>query len=82
MRVDFSRPGKPTDNAVILSFQNSFRRECLTQHYFLDISEGHQHIEQHRFEYNNDRPHSCLGNVPPVHFRVTVAITASVSSTA
>lgn len=44
MRVDFSRPGKPTDNAAIESFHNSFRRECLTQHYFIDITDAQQQI--------------------------------------
>lgn len=36
VRIDFSSPGKPTDNAHIESFRNSIRRECLTQHYFID----------------------------------------------
>lgn len=34
LQLDVSRPGKPTDNAAIERFHNSFRRECLTQHYF------------------------------------------------
>lgn len=82
VRFDFSRPGKPTDNAAIESFHNSFRRECLTQHYFIHLTDAQRTIEQYRSEYNNDRPHSSLGNVPPAHFRATVATTASVSSTA
>jgi putative transposase len=82
VRLDFSRPGKPTDNAAIESFHNSFRRECLTQHYFIDLTDAQRTIEQYRSEYNNDRPHSSLGNVPPAHFRATVAPTASLSSTA
>lgn len=82
VRIDFSRPGKPTDNAAIESFHNSFRRECLTQHYFIDITDAQRSIAQYRSEYNNDRPHSSLGNRPPAHFRAAVAITASVSSTA
>jgi putative transposase len=80
MRVDFSRPGKPTDYPAIESFHNSFRRERLTQHYYFDITEAQQHIEQYRSEYNNDRPHSRLGNVPPAHFWASVATTASVFS--
>jgi putative transposase len=28
--IDFSRPGKPTDNAFIESFNGSLRDECLT----------------------------------------------------
>jgi putative transposase len=82
VQLDFSRPGKPTDNAAIESFHNSFRRECLTQHYFMNLTEADDLIERYRWDYNNDRPHSSLGNVPPAHFRAAVAITASVSSTA
>ena len=32
VRLDFSRPGKPTDNAVIESFHRRLREECLSQH--------------------------------------------------
>ena len=34
VKLDFSRPGKPTDNAFIESFNAQVRRECLSQHYF------------------------------------------------
>jgi len=30
--LDFSRPGKPTDNAFIESFNGKFRNECLNAH--------------------------------------------------
>lgn len=33
--LDFSRPGKPTDNAFIDAFNGCFRAECLNQHWFL-----------------------------------------------
>ena len=75
VRVDFSGPGKPTDNAAI-------EGSTTAKHYFIDLTDAQQHIEQYRSEYNNDRPHSSLGNVPPAHFRATVATTASVSSSA
>lgn len=75
VRLDFSRPGKPTDNAGIESFHNSFRRECLTQHYFLDLTEARRVLDTYRVEYNNFRPHSSLANQPPAHFRAAVAST-------
>ncbi|NOY29151.1 MAG: transposase family protein [Planctomycetes bacterium] len=31
VKLDFSRPGKPTDNAFIESFNGKFRNECLNQ---------------------------------------------------
>ncbi len=38
--LDFSRPGKPTDNAVIESFIGRLRDECLDQHWFLSLDEA------------------------------------------
>ncbi len=48
VQLDFSRPGKPTDDVAIESFHNSFRRECLTQHYLLNLTEAQDLIEQYR----------------------------------
>lgn len=69
VRLDFSRPGKPTDNAHIESFHNSVRRECLTQHYFIDLEDAERALDTYREEYNNFRPHSSLANQSPVQFR-------------
>ena len=38
--LDFSRPGKPTDNAVIESIIGRLRDECLDQHWFLSLDEA------------------------------------------
>ena len=35
--LDFSPPGKPTDNAFIESFNGKFRAECLNAHGFLSV---------------------------------------------
>ena len=58
--LDFSRPGKPTDNAFIESFNGSFRDECLNAHWFLSLEDAREKIEQWRGEYNGFRPHSSL----------------------
>ena len=66
--LDFSRPGTPTDNAFIESFNGRFREECLNQHYFLSIEEARATAEAWRAEYNEERPHSALGNLAPREF--------------
>jgi len=38
--LDFSRPGKPTDNAYIESFNSLVRKECLNQHWFLSLEDA------------------------------------------
>ncbi|MCF2446928.1 IS3 family transposase [Dyadobacter sp. CY345] len=63
--LDFSRPGKPTDNPFIESFNGSFRDECLNAHWFLSLEDAQEKIETWRQEYNSFRPHSSLGNLTP-----------------
>lgn len=69
VQLDFSRPGKPTDNAFIESFNSSLRRECLSQHYFIDLHDAQRTLDVWKDDYNNTRPHSSLDNQPPAHFR-------------
>ena len=66
--LDFSRPGKPTDNAFIESFNGSFRDECLNAHWFLSLKDAKEKIESWRCDYNEFRPHSSLDNLTPVEF--------------
>jgi len=63
--LDFSRPGKPTDNAYIESFNGSFRDECLNVHWFLSLPDAQEKTEHWRREYNGFRPHSSLQNLTP-----------------
>lgn len=64
--LDFSRPGKPTDNAFIESFNGSFRDECLNVNWFLSLEDAKEKISAFKKEYNHFRPHSALGNLTPV----------------
>jgi putative transposase len=66
VRLDFSRPGKPTDNAVIESFNGSFRDECLNVNWFLSLEDAREKINAFKEEYNYFRPHSALGNLTPI----------------
>lgn len=38
--MDLSRPGKPTDNAMVESFNGRLRQECLNQHWFLSLGDA------------------------------------------
>lgn len=67
VQLDFSRPGKPTDNAFIESFNSRFRQECLNQHWFLSLEDAQVKIKAWWKDYNEVRPHSSLGDVAP-HF--------------
>lgn len=64
--LDFSRPRKPTDNAFIESFNCKFRAECLNAHWFKSLDDARTKMEDWRRDYNEVRPHSAIGNKPPI----------------
>jgi putative transposase len=67
-RVDSSRPGKPTDNAFIETFNGTLRDECLNIHWFRSIVEAKRLIEAWRIDYNESRPRMALGNKTPSEY--------------
>ena len=68
VELDFSRPGKPTDNAKIESFNGRFREECLNAHWFLSLNDAKMKIEAWRKYYNEARSHSALQWATPTEF--------------
>lgn len=50
--LDFSRPGKPTDNAFIESFNGKFRAECQNAHWFMGLDDARAKMEDWRRDYN------------------------------
>ena len=66
--LDFSRPGKPTDNPFVESFNGSLRDECLNTNWFMSLEDAQAKIETWRQDYNHFRPHSSLDDVPPALF--------------
>src|SRR5713226_5682615 len=63
--LHFIERGKPTQNALIESFNGKFRDECLNQNWFVDLREARKVIEAWRVDYNTVRPHSSLGYRTP-----------------
>lgn len=60
VKLDYSRPGTPTDNPHIESFNGSFRDECLNMNWFMSLEDARDNIERWRSDYNRFRPHSAL----------------------
>src|SRR5688572_21096785 len=63
VEIDFSRPGKPTDNAHIEAFNSRLRAECLDASWFLSIADARDRLEAWRREYNEERSHGSLPNL-------------------
>jgi putative transposase len=69
--LDFSRPGKPTDNAFIEAFNGRFRAECLNAHWFLSLADAQEKLEAWRRYYNEERPHGAIGYRPPISLQTS-----------
>ena len=68
IRLHFSRPGKPTDNAFIESFNGKVRDEFLNMHWFSNLDDLQRKAWEWRDEYNFERPHSSLQMKTPKEF--------------
>jgi len=72
VELDFSRPGKPTDNAMIESLNGRLHQECLNEHWFLSLADAEHKIEAWRRVYNEARPHSGLNWKTPEEFALSL----------
>jgi len=68
VKLSFIQPGKPTQNAFVESLNGKFRNECLNQHWFQSIEQAVEQIDQWRYHFNHERPHSSLKFMTPVAF--------------
>jgi putative transposase len=73
LTLDFSRPGKPTDNAFVESFNSRPRDACLNAHWFLSLAGARIKIEAWRRDYNKSRPHTSFGWLTPVEYGAAAA---------
>ena len=61
-------PGKPMQNGSIESCNGKFRDECLNEQWFTTLPQARDVISDWRRDYNEVRPHSSCGRIPPVQF--------------
>lgn len=68
IQIDFIRPGKPVENALIESFNARFREECLSQSWFQSLVDAQAASAAWMQDYNESRPHSSLGDLAPAEY--------------
>lgn len=68
VRLHFIRPGKPTENAFIESFNSRLREECLNANWFDSLEHARELIAAWWTDYNTERPHSALGGLTPIEY--------------
>ena len=70
IELSSSSPGKPTDNAIVESFNGRLRQECLKEHWFMSFQDARHKIEAWRGFYNDEMPHIALDCKTPNEFSV------------
>ena len=75
----YIEPGSPWENGYAESFHSRLRDEFLARECFESLSAAKLLTRQWRDDYNQLRPHSSLGYVPPIEFAARCA--ASVRAT-
>ena len=68
VKLDCTRPGKPTDNGLIESFNGRLRDEFLNVNEFITMHEVHEKLRAWRDDYNHCRRHGSLGHLTPSEF--------------
>jgi putative transposase len=62
------QPGRPMQNGYIESFNGKFRDEHLNESWFETLHQARTAAAIWRTDYNEVRPHSSLGRIPPARF--------------
>ena len=62
------QPGRPMQNGYIESFNGKFRDEHLNDGWFQTLLQAREAVAIWRKDYNEVRPHSSLGRIPPARF--------------
>ena len=69
IEVAYIQPGKPQQNGFVERFNGSFRREFLNAYLFETLTQVREMSWLWRLDYNDERTHESLGDLPPSVYR-------------
>lgn len=73
VELAFIQRGKPVQNAFVESLNGTMRNERLNEHWFLNLTDAREIIENWRINYNLNRSQSSLGGLTPAEFAASLS---------
>lgn len=71
IQTSYIEPGSSWQNPFVESFNGKLADELLDREVFETLAEANAMLDEHRYTYNHDRPHSSLGYHTPAEFAQT-----------
>jgi putative transposase len=68
VKLEFIKPGKPSQNGYVERFNRTYRTEILDFYLFSELEEVRDITSQWMREYNEERPHESLGDMTPAEY--------------
>ncbi len=63
--LQYIQPGNPQQNAYIERYNHTVRYDWLNQYLFSSLDEVREYATKWLWVYNNERPHTAIGGIPP-----------------
>jgi len=71
--LEYIQPGKPQQNGYIERYNRTVRYDWLNQYLFGSLDEVREYATKWLWVYNNERPHTAIGGIPPKKMVARVA---------
>ena len=68
IRIQYTQPGKPMQNAFIERLNRLFREDILDAYLFEDLEDLRLLADEWMDDYNRNHPHSSLGGLSPLAY--------------